>query len=168
MVSAVLSGHSINWSDWSLPPIRSTDLIWSTSFLLALGGPMHVGAGRAFGLPISPIRVRPIHVPMGDARYMCLLESWAATLLSAFPSAVVAGSLLKPLPAPTPTSDRRPSSTAGTLVPQPPWQPGTARFYLIMTWSLFPSWRWWAPVLQSSILLRLLCFDLWSATLSLL
>lgn len=32
-----------------------------------------------FGLPISPIRVRPIHVPMGGARYMCLLEPWAAS-----------------------------------------------------------------------------------------
>ena len=119
-----------------LPPIRSADLIWSTSFRLALGGPMHVGAGRAFGLPISPIRVRPIHVPMGDARYMCLPEPWAATLLSAFPSAAVAGSLPQTATGTRPYLWQAPFKHRGYCRPSTTL---SARFYLIMTWPLLPS-----------------------------
>ena len=75
-----------------LPPIRSTDLIWSTGFWAGRWAALCTWALlELLGFQFRPLG--SVHVPMGDARYMCLLEPWPATLLSAFPSAAVAGSL---------------------------------------------------------------------------
>ncbi|CAD6339494.1 unnamed protein product [Miscanthus lutarioriparius] len=74
------------------PMLTSTDLIWSTGFWAGRWAALCTWALlELLGFQFRPLG--SVHVPMGDARYMCLPEPWAATLLSAFPSAAVAGSL---------------------------------------------------------------------------